>query len=73
MRGQTSPPRDGGPQAKMTAGFRLMAAAGDLDLDDHVPIHHYEHFVGPGDVCPKRAALIDELVAERRRRSEVAQ
>jgi len=57
----------------MTVGFRLMAAGGDLDLEDQTPLHHYERFVTAGDVCPKRAALIDELVAERRRRSEVAQ
>ncbi|MEN6533829.1 MAG: hypothetical protein ABFD89_09220 [Bryobacteraceae bacterium] len=69
MRGQTACLRDGGPQAKLTAGFRLLASAGDLDLEDQVPIHHYERFVLAGDYCPKRAALIDELVAERRKKS----
>ena len=69
MRGQTASPRDGGPQAKLTAGFRLLASAGDLDLDERAPTHHYERFVSEGDYCPKRAALVDELVAERRKKS----
>lgn len=67
MRGQTATPRDGTPESKMRFGFRMMAAGGDLDINDYTPSHD-KHFVHAGDEEPWRCEFVDQLNAQYRER-----
>lgn len=56
---------------RLLTGYAMLAAGGDFDIDDHSMPHRIDWRPAPDDVCPVKAAMVDSILAERRRRCAI--
>ena len=58
---------------RLTVGYRMLAASGDLDIHDTATCHRPDWRPAPTEDCPLRAAAVEairaELLRERRGRT----